>query len=143
MTYYEDLSSYEYFPESIPDGVRALNVGWLEEGKEYAEGSPPSSFLQALGVLVRDARRMRTRGWHRCQFRHDSEQESYPLSVDISGTRLTLGGAEIRVVAESGDWLIAPDLVHHYVADHFYLPPAAFVEAVMAGRVAPEVSSLG
>ena len=143
MAYYEDLSIYEYFRESIPDGVRALNVGWLEEGKAYVKGSPPGPFLPALGVLVRDAPRMKMRGWHRCQLPHEKGEQQYPHVVEISGSRVSLGGAEIRVVAESGDWLVAPDLVYHYVTDHFYLPPEPFIEAVMASRLAPEAGSIG
>ncbi|WP_455755410.1 DUF7919 family protein [Streptomyces werraensis] len=33
------------------------------------------------------------------------------------------------------EWLIASDLVLHYVAVHSYRPPDSFVEAVMARRV--------
>ncbi|NGO47913.1 DUF7919 family protein [Streptomyces ureilyticus] len=143
MAHYEDLSAYEYFRASIPGGVRALNVGWLEEGEAYVKGSPPSPFLSALGLLVRDAPQMKTRGWHGCQLPHEKREAQYPLAVEISGSKVVLGGAEIRVVAESGDWLVAPDLVYHYVAAHSYLPPEPFIEAVMAGRVAPEVGSSG
>ncbi|WP_328351758.1 hypothetical protein OG800_07935 [Streptomyces sp. NBC_00445] len=52
MTYYTELSTYVYLPETVPDGVTALNVGWLEPGEAFATGGVPDEFVQALGVLV-------------------------------------------------------------------------------------------
>ncbi|MBI0376299.1 hypothetical protein JBE27_08430, partial [Streptomyces albiflaviniger] len=43
--------------------------------------------------------------------------------VEVDGTEVTLGGAEIRLLARDGRWLIAPNLVLHYVAAPGYLPP--------------------
>lgn len=45
---------------------------------------------------------------------------------------LLVGGAEIRVRAKDGVVYAAPDMIVHYVLAHRYLPPAAFVEAVIA-----------
>jgi hypothetical protein len=39
--------------------------------------------------------------------------------------------AEIRVVSTSGVTYAAPALILHYVEAHKYLPPAAFVAAVI------------
>ncbi|MGV9345205.1 DUF7919 family protein [Streptomyces spiralis] len=136
MTYYTDLSPYEYFPESVPSEVTARNIGWLDTGQDYTRGPSPKPFLEGLSELVRDGRQMQTRGWHRCLLPHDNEEAEYPISVNIADVKVSLGGAEIRVVAESGDWLIAPDLVYHYVTEHSYRPPQAFIEAVTARRVA-------
>jgi hypothetical protein len=41
------------------------------------------------------------------------------------------------VIAKSGEWLIAPDLILHYVLNHSYKPPVDFIEAVMSQRIAP------
>ncbi|WP_258037354.1 hypothetical protein [Streptomyces sp. SM14] len=43
------------------------------------------------------------------------------------------------MIDANGDWLNAPDLVHHYVTAHRYLPPLEFIDAVTAYRVAPEI----
>lgn len=134
MTYYPDLSPYEYFTESVPSGVTARNVGWLDAGHDYTRGPSPDLFLEGLGELVRNSRQMQTRGWHRCLLPHNNDEAEYPISVKIADMEVSLGGAEIRVVAESGDWLIAPDLVYHYVTQHCYRPPEAFIEAVTARR---------
>jgi len=58
--------------------------------------------------------------------------------IDIGGRSVVLGSAEIRVAANDRAVLCAPDLVLHYVRDHHYSPPAAFVDAVLKRRVAPD-----
>ncbi|WP_446581632.1 DUF7919 family protein [Streptomyces sp. LARHCF252] len=137
MAYYDDLSPYEYLPATVPGNVQALNVGWLDEGKPYVKGPVPDGFLDELSLLARGATQVRTRGWHDCLLSHGGETVESPAICDISGSEVWLGGAEIRVVSKTGEWLIAPDLVLHYVAAHSYSPPDDFVDAVLARRIAP------
>ena len=137
MTYYEDLSPYQYVKDSIPAGVTAVNVGWLEPEEDYAKGSVPDGFIDSLAIIVRDSRQMKMRGWHGCRLPHIGHQEPYPTVVVVGGQKVSLGGAEVRVVAKSGEWMIAPDLVLHYVSNHSYKPPKDFIEAVMDQRTAP------
>ncbi|MET9736413.1 hypothetical protein ABZZ79_39080 [Streptomyces sp. NPDC006458] len=137
MTYYEDMSPYMYFPDSVPPGINALSVGWLEAGPSHPTGTVPADFLHNLAELVDHEAQMQTRGLHSCTLTADSESCGYPVTVNIRGSEQFLGGAELRVIAESGDWLIAPDLIYHYVAKHSYMPPQVFIEAVNAQRVAP------
>lgn len=137
MTYYEDLSPYQYIPESVPDGVAAVNVGWLEACREFPQGDASEEFIACLSDIVKYDRQAKTRGWHRCHLPHAGDEPSYPFSVEVDGQRISLGGAEVRVVSSSGLWMIAPDLVLHYVLDHFYRPPEDFLEAVIGKRVAP------
>jgi hypothetical protein len=102
MTYHEDLSPYQYVRESIPSGVRAVNVGWLEPGEEYAQGSVPDGFIEALAITVKDSRQMKVRGWHTCELPHIGYAEPYPTTIEVAGQKVSLGGAEVRVVANSG-----------------------------------------
>jgi len=139
MTHYEDLSEYTYFPGSVPSGVTALNIGWLDPSQEYTHGSTSDIFEKKLEDLTYNSRQMKTRGWHRCHLPHANGEDPYPITVEISGTRIALGGAEIRVVAESGHWLIAPDLILHYTREHSYKPPQEFIAAVIDHRIAPQV----
>jgi hypothetical protein len=53
--------------------------------------------------------------------------------VTGGGEFLTLGDAELRVVAEDGRWFVAPTLVLHYVVEHGYRPPDLFVRAIKRG----------
>lgn len=137
MPYYEDLSPYVDFEESVPAGVTAVNVGWLESEEHYEEGEVPEGFIDALVDLVENEPRMRTRGWQECRLPHAGHKESYPIVFSGGGQNLILGDAEVRVVAESGLWMIAPNLILHYVSEHSYRPPAEFIEAVLRRRVAP------
>jgi hypothetical protein len=139
MSYYSDLSPYTYLPRTVPASVVARNVGWLSGLRRFPRGEVPAEFTEALGELCRDEPRARTRGVHRCRLCHRlGAGGPSPLSVDIGGRPVPLGTAEVRVAAAgSGEWLIAPDLVHHYVTRHGYRPPDVFAEAVLARRVAP------
>jgi hypothetical protein len=146
MTHLADLTPYTYHPETVPAGVICRAVGWLERGHPFPTGSAPEGFVERLGRLCRDERRAAMRGFHLCDLgghpAPSADQDPdipLPTRVDVDGTSVLLGSAEVRVVAADGTWLAAPSLVHHYVTDHGYLPPAPFVEAVLAGRVAPEI----
>ncbi|WP_225100413.1 hypothetical protein [Streptomyces sp. CoH27] len=139
MTHYADLSPYEYVKESIPAAVTAVNVGWLEPGEEYPQGDVPDGFIETLAIIVRDSRQMKMRGWHSCPLPHVGYTAGYPIRVDVDGQDVALGAAEVRVVARSGEWMIAPDLILHYVSNHSYKPPADFIDAVLNQRIAPAV----
>ncbi|WP_245997480.1 hypothetical protein [Streptomyces armeniacus] len=136
---YEEMAPYEYFSESVPQGVRAVCVGWLEQGSQFSLGEVDGGFIESLGLICRDYAQMRTRGWHRCELAHQGAGVEYPVTIQVEDDVVSLGGAEVRVVSADGTWLIAPDLVHHYVTEHSYLPPDEFVEAVTARRIAPGV----
>jgi hypothetical protein len=140
MAYYADLTRYTYFASSVPAEVRALNVGWLDPGEPYVVGDVPPAFLQHLRILVRDEPQMKTRGFENCGFPHGGKDVGYPITAQVEEDAVYLGGSEIRVVAATGEWLISPDLVLHYVTAHSYRPPDEFIEAVMSRRVAPEIA---
>lgn len=80
---------------------------------------------------------MRMRGRHRCTLPHADGTGPYPVRIQVGGTEISLGSAEVRVMTTDGRWLVAPNLVHHYIEVHSYLPPEDFIEAVQAHRVAP------
>ncbi|TDC73969.1 hypothetical protein [Streptomyces hainanensis] len=135
MTYYPDLAPYAYLPATVPAGVTARTVGWLDGSHPFAQGPAPAGFARRLGLLCRDQPRARTRGIHRCGLAGLGGCGLEPVHVEIEGRQVLLGSAEVRVAGVDGAWLIAPTLVYHYVTAHAYLPPAAFVEAVTAARV--------
>ncbi|MGW3563375.1 DUF7919 family protein [Streptomyces sp. NPDC000941] len=136
MTHYADLSPYAYTTGSVPEGVEAVSVGWLEPGEAFPRGAVPEEFVQALALLCRDDRHMVMRGWHHCGLPHPPGEDEYPAVIHVGQDRVSLGSAEVRVVGRDGRWLIAPNLVHHYITAHSYLPPEEFIEAVMARRTA-------
>lgn len=140
MTWYADLSEYGDLPGSVPPGYAARNVGWLAPGHDFPIGDAPKDFVDELGALCARYRYAQARGFHDCAFAHengDLNYSLYGLTVTVSGEQIALGSAEIRVAAEDGTILIAPNLILHYVTYHRYLPPREFVEAVLARRPAP------
>ncbi|MDT0266838.1 hypothetical protein RM844_11100 [Streptomyces sp. DSM 44915] len=149
MTYYADLSPYTRAPDSVPAGVRALNVGWLSWTRRfprYGRGQTPQdhdAFVAALALLCRDGRRAETRRFHPCGLAHRIAEPRRPVRIEVAGRSVPLGNAEVVAVTADGTWLIAPSLVHHYVTRHRYRPPEEFVRAVLdarasAGGPAPE-----
>jgi hypothetical protein len=49
-----------------------------------------------------------------------------------------VGDAEVRVRASNGTVYAAPNLIVHYVAEHKYRPPDAFLGAVIDEASLPE-----
>ncbi|MDX6345501.1 MAG: hypothetical protein QOF84_291 [Streptomyces sp.] len=140
MAYYEDLSPYGYFTETIPPGISAACVGWLDPDHDHPTADPDSAFADRLFALTRDHRSAVTSSWHGCLLcprrLFGTSGRPYPVKVSRLGGEILVGHGELRLRSASpGTWLIAPDLVVHYVTAHRYAPPAAFVEAVMVGRV--------
>jgi hypothetical protein len=127
MTYFADLSEYEYLPPIDPN-VRQKNVGWLAAGKEFKRKKSTDALLD----LVWDYCALsfeQARGRHECEF---CPVEFSPIT-ERNGKRLALGSAEIRVLSPSGEIFAAPNLIYHYMAFHDYYPPEQFVDAVLTG----------
>jgi hypothetical protein len=126
MTYFEDLSRYTYH-EATGIAVPAKNVGWLDRHHSFAKEEPSSELLDAVWkhcfILV-----VPTRGLHTCEFC------TIPSSTFVRhGSKLLLGSGEIRVFNSSGDAFAAPNLIYHYISDHWYRPPREFVQAIEEG----------
>ncbi|MEU8528896.1 hypothetical protein AB0C77_25405 [Streptomyces sp. NPDC048629] len=130
MTYYADLTPYTYDRDNwatdatgLWQGVPLVNVGWLQRGQPYEQGVPPSGLAAALKRMSSTHRAQQTRGFHSCLF----------CSSRIFGSRARhpQGSAEIWVMG--GDIAYAaPELIAHYVEAHDYVPPTAFIHAVLA-----------
>jgi hypothetical protein len=146
MTWYADLSPYTYIQDVYRRNGREytlppqmiLNVGWLDADHDFSIGNPPPGFVDTLAELCVENAQARTRGFQECRF-CTTEDFEYPSTFDIGDRKLRLGSAEVRVVSMNGTMLTAPNLVVHYVDRHRYLPPAEFIEAVLARRVAPDL----
>jgi hypothetical protein len=120
----------------IPDGLRAVAVGWLEPGHAYAQGPSDETFVSLLFEACTDHATARMRGWHGCGFCVQTGKGDAMGSLTFSrdGRAAVLGDAEIRVVAEDGKVFVAPTLILHYVVEHSYQPPGEFVQAVSRGE---------
>ena len=118
MTFIADLAAYDYHP-GAPVG---LAVGWLDASTPFTSGTCPDDVRDRLVDLA--ARPVRVmRGQHHCPY--------------CTGDAVARGSGEVWVTGPDGTAYGAPALIAHYVSDHGYLPPPAFLEAVRAGGPTP------
>jgi len=82
---------------------------------------------------MRDTSGPSDRGRHACDLCDSADPTAERLTrMELDGREVHLGNGEIRVLGPDGLWYTAPTLVTHYVDAHQYLPPAAFVDGVLA-----------
>lgn len=128
--FFADLTPYEY-GYALPRSD-VLNVGWLGRGHAFPVGAVPEGFVAALRRLIKSPENL-YRGYHSCEFCPEP-----PVVVGPTGRRVigppgdTMGNGEIRVAGAGGVVYVAPVLIAHYVEVHRYLPPEAFIHAVIA-----------
>ena len=129
MTYYADLTAYEYNGADAAPNV--LNVGWLSAGHCFERAEPTAAFVAALRELVAAPTNL-FRGSHLCEF-----CPAPPILESPGGLRMihpapgTTGNGEIRVMGDGDVTYVAPTLILHYVEKHHYAPPREFVRAVL------------
>lgn len=125
MTYFEDLSPYEY-SRHLPQGRgEVLNVGWLDDKMSYSHGAVDVDLAEKLLALCQWPVNQYF-GWHNCPFC----QECPVRIADLEG-EFCLGDGEIRVPRNDGKVVyVAPNLIYHYVTAHQYLPPAEFLDSL-------------
>ncbi|MFD8073387.1 hypothetical protein ACFV3E_12120 [Streptomyces sp. NPDC059718] len=146
--FYEDLSRYEYtndgdtFPDPDPNSLRfvcfqppyeRLNVGWLSGDEPWTSGPAPVGFTDNLLAIIEAQAINLMLGIHPCDFCEIPFDDPHPWYTSRPGNHsASWGSGEIRVPGVSGAAFAAPRLIGHYVVDHGYLPPRAFVDAVLA-----------
>ncbi|MEM8860255.1 MAG: hypothetical protein AAGD96_18155 [Chloroflexota bacterium] len=123
----QDLDVYTGCDCDQAIGLDPLAVGFLGRKFKFPTGKAPAGFIEKLLPFCHPNKTVcHTHGKRKSPF--DNTQ----IEINIDGQAVTLGGAEIRVIGQD-DIFAAPDLIYHYVADHHYLPPAEFIEAVLNG----------
>lgn len=122
MSYFADLTPHTYTPTN---GEDVLNVGWLDVSEDYQRGETSSEFRTALQRLSANPIILH-RGFHMCQFCPAEDARIWPPSHPER-----LGNGQIRVRSADGVWYAAPVMIYHYVVEHGYRPPAAFIEAAL------------
>jgi hypothetical protein len=126
MAYYPDLSPYVYKPRGTEGNT--LNVGWLDAEHTYPRGTLSEAFVERLWAFCRK-KMLQARGFHTCELCEIPAQE--PFQAQHGAEILSLGWAEIRVFGAEGCVYAAPNLIYHYVVDHYYRPPEEFIQAVL------------
>lgn len=119
--YFPDLTAYAY--ETGRPVSRVRTVGWLDSQHAFPTGSVAPEIVDMLRRLRLSQKVRQMRGFHVCEvcgvewIRRDD-----PLVI--------LGSAEIWIPDGAANYFAAPDLIIHYIEDHNYLPPSAFLAAV-------------
>ena len=128
MTFFRDLSP---FREAVFPGTEgALNVGWLSPLRYCPTGSTPDAFRTKLFELCATPL-IRARGFHTCLLGLCKLRwRPWGTPVVVNGREVNLG-AGIVIVRAADKIYAAPDLIYHYVMQHRYFPPRAFIEAVL------------
>lgn len=132
MTYFDDLTPY-VTSEVKSDGSSVLCVGWLDASHEFQAGGTADDFRRKLLKICVKKRVEKTRGFHICNLGSCESRGMWPpLTLTLGGKEVVFGSAEIRVPGSVGVVYAAPDLIHHYVVEHDYVPPREFIDAVLS-----------
>jgi hypothetical protein len=135
MTYFEDLSFYEYalgptsWKGQLTPSDKVLNIGWLSSTSSFERGSVPEEVLEKLFELCK-TNVNQARGFQVCEI-CPSPRVIEHFSAERDGERRWLGSAEIRVRGRSGIHYACPNMIYHYMKDHRYRPPQEFIDAVL------------
>ena len=112
--WYEELTECDYFGEEYAKILTA--VGWLENEKPFATGKVPTDFFEKLSELQKNPWTFASFcGFHECnicQFKGKS-------------------GIKNIFIPYNNRIYVCPELITHYINNHFYLPPGEFIEAVL------------
>lgn len=115
MTYFPDLSPYQYSGQSRCGNYEVLNIGWLDGIHDFPKSTPDEKKLNQIKSLLEEARRIKfMMGKHLCE---------------ICGKEAGVG--EFHAYnPHTKKIYAAPALIVHYIEDHRYAPPEEFIEAV-------------
>jgi hypothetical protein len=117
MSFFPDLGT----ETPIDEGAHIRAIGWLHPDHPFDEGECPADAAQRIREFCERADDAAaalewpfTAGVHTCE-----------LCGDVAA-----GG---NLAVPDGDVLyVAPELLHHYVAAHRYLPPECFLRVISA-----------
>src|SRR5262245_565679 len=120
--HYPDLSPYKYNLPRPLAGV--VNIGWLDNDHPFERGIVPEGFSERLKWAMSALSVNRMRGFHVCDMCASKGLIQYDEPIWLMGeSRLMLGSAELWVPGQGERIYAAPNLIHHYVETHGYVPP--------------------
>jgi hypothetical protein len=133
MTYVPDGMSLRGSGYTRKRGLTA--IGWLDGDRPYHRGPVPAAFTAALRQACLHGAVRLTRGYHPCTL--CPRDSPYPVVVVDGDESYAVGHAEVRVEDRRFRAFAAPNMVIHYVEQHDYRPPDAFIAAVLRLGVRP------
>ena len=157
MTFTADLETLPHGPDSlcfqmidpvrhrrghvaVPPGVTAYAIGWLGETVESLGETPEACIGTLLDAYVAD--RIFSDGLmgsHTCEVCPPTlPQRGYYHPFEWNGRQTELYGHGHHLVLHGRALFVCPALILHYIVDHHYRPPEAFIEAVANGVLLSE-----
>ena len=123
MAYFHDLTPHGLTGTGRPP---ILHVGWLDRKHPFPTGETSEDFRHKLRRICRRPYRAYF-GFHECEFCEGKDRPECNADILISG---------------AAAMYLAPTLIEHYVVDHGYLPPPAFIAAVLASpdEIQPQIT---
>ena len=120
--HFPDFGNLVPIPMANPAAVRA--IGWLSATHVHATGMTPPAFAGKLReICAHWSKGLEALGWPAAAGSHTCE---------FCGSFRTSGNVG---VPWNDVLFVSPEMVAHYVETHSYLPPAEFIEAVLASPV--------
>lgn len=121
MTEIKDLEKCTYFPL---DCDSLIAIGWLSNNIKFQKGPVEKNFYNKLNEYVKDPwEPVSSAGIHNCEL----------CQFNPPGFYRNL------FIPYKGNIYVSPEGIVHYIAAHWYQPPAVFVDAVLN---CPEMRSM-
>jgi hypothetical protein len=124
--HFEDLEICRYHDGQM-DGARWAvpfrSIGWLEHPKRFVVGEVPAGIVPTLTRLVGETEER----FPHHQFRGEHECD---LCLAAGKAKVYIGRGVDLIIPGNLEVFVAPAGVVHYISEHSYRPPPAFLEAV-------------
>jgi hypothetical protein len=115
--WYEELTECDYFGKEYSNILTA--VGWLENENTFPIGTVSKEVFSKLCEFGKNPWTFAvSMGYHSCslcQFQFENNTQK---------------GLSNIFIPHNGKIYVCPELITHYINNHFYLPPREFIEAV-------------
>lgn len=113
MSEFKDLEKCGYFPLNCKN---LIAVGWLSSGTKYQKGPVEKIIYDKLFEFAKDPwEPLTSAGFHSC--------ELCQFNPPFFHRNI--------FVPYNGNIYVSPEGIVHYIASHWYQPPAIFVDAVL------------
>lgn len=127
--YYKDLTPCEHCDAPLEKShCTFLNVGWLSCEHDFPIGDVDTDVTEALWWALHH-RVNQMRGYHVCDLCSNLEHKH--MRVSRGEDTVLIGSAEIWIPGLNNVVYACPNMIYHYVLEHHYLPPQAFINALL------------
>lgn len=134
--FFKDHSIYNHYVEKPI--YQILNIGWLSSQHSYSSGKVKPYLIKKLKEIllsknISDYKFNRIRCNSPCQICGKCVELAFYDPNKQQTTNILLGFCEILIPSlHNGIFYASPALIFHYIQEHDYKPPQAYIDAVLA-----------